>query len=244
MNGRDSTPAPTLARAMRLLERPHGWIDALEDCGYAVRAGRDRRSRVLLRIDEGLFRALAECPGLKSRPGGGWVAVGRPNRDEPRPVGRPGVIEGARAVMDPNGRTVFKRANLGHSAIAWLAARKDGDGQPWLTPAQVAAAHRLGRDAEAALRGPAVTMRWDRLPRSGSGSAGAARRPEPGAAAAARRVEAALAACGAARGLVDAVCIRASALQAAEQDLGLRRRAAKQLLRAGLSNLAAHYRIG
>ena len=233
---------PGCDRARRLLARPHGWIEALPDGGYGLRAGRDRRTRVLLRIDETLFRRLAERPGLKVRSGGGWVAARGHVTAEAPAAGRPGLIEGVRPVMDAQGRTQFRRANLGHSAIAWLASRKDADGQPWLTAAQVAAAHRLGRDAEAALRGTSVTMRWDALPRTGAG--GTVRRADPGAAAAAARVEAALAACGAARGLIDAVCIRASALQAAEQELGLRRRAGKQLLRAGLTSLAMHYRIG
>ncbi|HZV83794.1 MAG TPA: DUF6456 domain-containing protein [Brevundimonas sp.] len=231
-----------LDRARRLLARPLGWIEALAGGGYGLRAGPDRRTRVLAVIDETQFRMLAGQPGLKARSGGGWVADGRKASIETPPAGRPGMIEGARAVMDRNGRTQLRRANLGHSAIAWLASRTDAEGRPWLTHAQVAAAHRLGRDAEAALRGPSVTMRWDALPRQGAG--GTTRLANPGAGAAAKRVEAALAACGPARGLVDAVCIRASALQAAEQDLGLRRRAGKQLLRAGLTELAAHYRIG
>ncbi|HEY0103343.1 MAG TPA: DUF6456 domain-containing protein [Brevundimonas sp.] len=242
MSASDATADPVLDRATRLLARPHGWIDALPDGGYGLRVGRDRRSRVLFQIDEALFRRLAERPGLKGRSGGGWIADARKGVPEAPGAGRPGVIEGARATMDSEGRTQVKRANLGHSAIAWLASRKDGGGEPWLAPRQVAAAHRLGRDAEVALRGASVTMRWDGLPRSGAG--GRVRRADPGAGAAARRVEAALAACGAARGLVDAICIRASALQAAEQDLGLRRRAGKELLRAGLTKLAAHYRIG
>ena len=62
--------------------------------------------------------------------------------------------------------------------------------------------------------------------------------------AAGRRVEAALAACGPGRRMVEAICLRASALQAAERDLGLRRREGKILLQAGLAALAAHYRIG
>lgn len=233
---------PALSRARRLLARPHGWIDPVDGGRYALRAGRDRRARVLMTLDEAAFRRLAEAPGLKARPGGGWVADGRPPGASDPVVGRPGAVEGVRTVMDPQGRLLVKRANLGHSAIAWLASRTGPDGAPWLTPAQVAAAHRLGRDAEAAVRGASVTMRWDALPRTGAG--GAVGRTTTGSREAARRVESALAACGPARGLVDAICIRASALQAAEQALGLRRRAGKQLLRAGLSALARHYRIG
>ena len=71
-------------------------------------------------------------------------------------------------------------------------------------------------------------------------------RAEPGdqALAAGRRVEAALSACGPARRMVEAVCIRASSLQMAEQDLGLRRRSGRAVLTEGLTALAAHYRIG
>ncbi|MBW8303279.1 MAG: hypothetical protein K0M78_04925, partial [Brevundimonas sp.] len=73
-----------------------------------------------------------------------------------------------------------------------------------------------------------------------------AARVEPGdrAMAAARRVEAALAACGPARGMVEQICVRVTSLQAAEQALGLRRRAGKALLKQGLRALADHYRLG
>ena len=136
-----------------------------------------------------------------------------------------------------------RRVNLGQSAVAWLARRRDAEGLPWLGAAHVAAAARLGLDAETAARGPSLTLRWDALPRAGGGSA---LRAEPGdhALAAARRVEAALSACGSARPMVEAICIRASALQAAERDLGLRRRDGKLLLRKGLTALASHYGIG
>lgn len=235
-----------IGRARRLLTRPSGWIEAAPD-GYVLRVGRDRRTRVLLTVDETVFRQLAGNPGLKIRPGGGWMAravVPAPSPDSPEPC-RPGAIEGFRAVMEDDGMLASRRANLGQSAIVWLARRKDADGRAWLTPREVAAADRLTRDAEAAVRGPSVTMRWDALPRSGAGG-DAPGRAGPGASAMAAggRVEAALSACGAARGIVEAICIRSSALQAAEQDLGLGRRRGKTLLKAGLAALANHYRIG
>ena len=62
--------------------------------------------------------------------------------------------------------------------------------------------------------------------------------------AAGRTVEAALSACGPARAMVEAICIRASSLQLAEQDVGLRRRSGRALLIQGLAELAVHYRIG
>jgi len=232
-----------LARARRLLGRRGGWIERVPE-GYALRSGGDRRSRIARLLDEALFRQLIASPGLKVRAGGGWVARTAPARAAPSAEpGRPGMIDGVRAVMSPDGRCARRRANLGQSAVIWLSRRKDAEGLPWLGPAEVAAAARLSLDAELAARGPSVTLRWDALPRAGGGSAV---RAEPGdpAMAAARRVESALAACGSARRMVEAICIRTSALQAAESSLGLRRREGKRLLRAGLIALAAHYRIG
>jgi hypothetical protein len=226
----------------RLLARPGAWLEVATN-GYAVRAGSDRRARVLALIDEAAFRSLAEEPGLRVRPKGGWTTRPEPPSTPPPPPGRPGMIEGQRPVIEADGRMTLRRANLGASAIVWLAARTCPDGEQWLGAAEVAAARRLEMDAELALCGSSLTMRWDGLPRSGSGGL-ARREPADHALGAARRVETALAACGAARGMVEAVCIRASALQAAERSLGLRRRSGKALLREGLQALAAHYRIG
>lgn len=233
-----------LARARRLLGRSGAWVDAAGE-GYALRIGANRRARVLLTFDEATFRELIAQPGLRVRPGGGWTARSlRDQKDDgPCEAGRPGLIEGTVMIADSDGRLRSRRANLGQSPIAWLARRKDEAGRPWLSPAQVAAAGRLAMEAEAAMRGPSLTMRWDALPRSGGGSA---TRAEPGdqAMAAGRRVEAALKACGSARLMVEAICVRATSLQLTEQDLGLRRRTGKTLLIQGLKALAAHYRIG
>jgi len=232
-----------LERARRLLMRPRGWIEAGVGGGYAVRIGADRRARVQLTLGDADFRALIADPGLKARAGGGWRALRVGEAATPPPPGRPGLVEGRREVMGEDGRLRSHRANLTGSAIAWLSGRCDADGEPWIDRAERAAAERLTADAEIALAGPSLTMRWDALPRCGGGSAA---RFEPGdrAMAAARRVEAALAACGAARGMVEHICIRISSLQAAEQALGLRRRDGKALLKLGLRALAAHYRIG
>lgn len=231
-----------LKSARRLLARDGGWMEAAGG-GYVVRVGRDRRSRPMLAVGEAIFRALAEDPGLTTRPGGGWTLRSRPVVEDEDRAGRPGMVEGVVSVMEADGRVVRRRANAARSAVAWLAGRRDADGLPWLGPAEVAAAERLGAEAEIALRGPSLTMRWDALPRSGGGSA-ARMEPTDRALAAGRRVEAALAACGPARDMVDRICIQATALQAAENALGLRRREGKRLLKQGLGALAAHYRIG
>lgn len=246
MSGPRGDSREPVARARWLLARRGGWIEPVPG-GYALRIGADRRARVLHVIDETVFRLLIVRPGLKVRPGGGWTArpaaAAKPTPDPGLAPGRPGLIEGTRAVVGTDGRVGDRRANLGHSAVAWLARRRDARGQVWLTRAEVAAAERLGLEAEAALAGPSLTMRWDALPRSGGGSAA---RSEPGdrAMAAGRRLTAALAACGPARSLVEHVCLHATALQAAEQTLGLRRREGKRLLKQGLAALAAHYRLG
>lgn len=233
-----------VARARALLARG-GWIDvAGADGRYPLRLGPDRRARPTLMLDEAGFRTLIEAPGLRARPGGGWVRRVEQRQAEPPQAGTPGRIEGQRAVIEPNGRLTLRRANLGESPIAWLARRKDAQGRPLLTAAEAAAGERLRRDGELALSGASVTMRWDALPCAGGGSSA---RAEPGdrAMAAGRRVTQALAACEpAARGLVEQICIREGSLQLAEREAGFRRREGKTVLKAGLQALARHYGIG
>ncbi|MGH7020100.1 MAG: DUF6456 domain-containing protein, partial [Brevundimonas sp.] len=203
------------------------------------------RGRVVLNLDEAGFRALVERPGLRRRDGGGWLPRPTPaantSLSPSPPPGRPGLIEGERAVMEPDGRVTSRRANLGESPVAWLARRKDASGRPWLTSAEVAAGERLRLEAEIALSGPSLTMRWDALPRAGGGSS-ARVEPSDRALSAAARVEAALCACGPRlRAMVERVCVHGTSLQLAEETLFLRRRQGKTVLKQGLQALAEHY---
>lgn len=237
-----------LERARSLLDRPGAWLDQ-SGGAYPLRLGGDRRGRVVLTLDEAAFRALVERPGLRRRDGGGWLPRPTPAANaslSPNPPpGRPGLIEGERPVMEADGRMAMRRANLGESPVAWLARRKDASGRPWLTPAEVAAGERLRADGEIALSGPSLTMRWDALPRSGSGGGAAGLEPGDRAMAASARVEAALTACGSRlRAMVERVCIHGTSLHLAEQDLSLRRRQGKTLLKHGLQALAEHYGLG
>ena len=150
---------------------------------------------------------------------------------------------GSRPVVQPNGGVVERPANLTTSAITWLARRSDADGRPWLTPVEVAAAEQLTIEAETASRGTSVTMRWDALPRTGSGQWNCGYTPGDRELAAARRLERALFACGGARCMVEHICLHNTSLQAAEQSLGLRRRSGRLLLKQGLGALAAHYKL-
>lgn len=232
----------SVERARTLLRRPDAWIEA-RGYDYALRLGADRRARVVTTIDETTLRALIASPGLRPRAGGGW-RLGPDAAVAPDRAGRPGVIEDDRALVGPDGRLTSHRANLGESPLVWLARRRDADGKPFLTAAQLAAGERLRADAEAALSGPSLTMRWDALPRSGAGTS-ARVEPTDRALNAARRVENALTAAGPRlRPMLDRICVRGSSLRLAEDGLGLRRREGKAVLREGLDALARHYRIG
>jgi hypothetical protein len=237
---RDHGVSRLLVRAREHLARPTAWIDA-DGEAYVLRLGGDRRARAVLRLDEADFRQLIVAPGLAVRPGGGWRARSAVSAPSSPQAGRPGVIEGRRTVMEPDGRIESRLANIGESPIAWLARRKDQSGRPWLDPVEVAAGERLRAEAEAALCGPSVTMRWDALPRSGAGTS-ARVEPTDRALSAARRVEAALAAVGPRlRPMLDHICVRGTALQLAETELGLRRRQGKTVLKHALQALAEHY---
>lgn len=233
------------ARARGLLARG-GWIDvAATDGTYALRIGADRRGRATLVLNEATFRALVVEPGLKARAGGGWLARPATTAAEVPAPGRPGRIDGERAVMQPDGRMTLHRANLGESPIAWLVRRRDAEGRPWLTPAEAAAGERLRLDGELAGSGPSLTMRWDALPRTGN--SGSSARVEPGdrALSAGRRLARALDAVDPKhRPLVILICLGGSSLQLAERETGLRRREGKAALKSGLRDLALHYGIG
>jgi len=228
-------------RARRLLERPGAWLDETAG-GYPLRLGGDRRGRVVLMLDEDTFRAVIEQPGLRRRQGGGWHPRLATAERAPLPVGQPGHIAGQRPVMEDDGRLQMKTANLGESPVAWLARRKDHSGRPWLSREEAAAGERLRMEAETALKGPSLTMRWDGLPRSRSGASPARIEPTDRAISASARVEAALSAAGPhLRAMLEQVCIRGSSLQLAEQELSLRRRQGKTVLKQGLQALAIHY---
>lgn len=230
------------ARARRLLTRRGAWLETVPS-GYALRIGTRRDAGVLQLLNEATFLQLIERPGLRVRTGGGWIAraTGGTPALTPSP-GRPGVIEGRRTIV-ADGRSRTCAANLALSAIDWLARHRDAEGRPWLSGIEIAAARQLTREAEAALTGPSLTMRWDALPRSSGGRRAGASEPGEQALAAGRRLALALEACGPAKGLVDQTCIRSSSLQAAEQSLGLKRRSGKILLKQGLQALARHYRL-
>lgn len=232
-----------LRRARNLLARPDAWIDEREGGAYPLRLTPDRRRRPSMRLTEAEIDALIASPGLRARPAGGWA--GRQARTpSPDAAGRPGAIAGHKTLALGEGRTVERRANLGQCPLDRLFHRRDRTGRGLISPAQYAAGQRLRAEAEQAMRGPSLTMRWDALPRASAGSA-ARVEPAPSALAAARRVARALDAINVrARPLVERVCLAWTGLQTAEVDLGLRRRQGRDLLIQGLDDLARHYGLG
>ena len=223
-------------RAMRLLSRPGAVVEA-QSLGYGVRLGASRRRSVMLTLDEAAFQVLAREATLKPRAQGGWTMAARPEPVAVPPPGRPGVIE--EEVATPDGPV---RRNLGESPIAWLARRRDGNGQPWLTPTEAAAGERLREEFESLGTQGRMTMRWDAAPRVDGGRQGLA--PAERDIATRQRIAKALAEVGPGlREMLERVCLLGSALETAERSLKLPRRAGKTVLKLALQRLAQHYRM-
>ncbi len=225
-------------RAMRLLARPGAVIEP-QGAGYGVRLGASRRRSIMLTLDEAAFHVLAREATLKPRPQGGWLMTARPEPVVLPPPGRPGVIEAQ--IAAPNGEGTARR-NLGESPIAWLAARRDREGRPWLAPVEAAAGERLREDFESLGTQGRLTMRWDGGARVDGGRPGLA--PAERDHATRQRIAQALAAVGPGlREILESVCLMGSALETAEQTLKLPRRAGKTVLKLALQRLAQHYRM-
>lgn len=232
-----------LSRALRLLSSPNAWLEACGAGRYGVRQSADRRRRVVLTLDEAGFAHLVREPGLAPRHEGGWrllripVGAGAPSTS----AGRPSHIEGRRAVIEADGRTSLKTANLGESPIAWLARRRDASGRPWLTLVEVAAAEKLRDDFVLAGTLGRLTMSWSPAART-RGGRGPGAEPAERARAAKDRIARALDEVGPGlREILEQVCFAGTALEAAERALGLPRRSGKAVLKLALARLTAHY---
>lgn len=242
---RSESSAEAIGRAARRLAEAGAYIETKGE-GYVVRKGRDRRRNVLMRLDEAEFRILAADFGLAVRPDGGWRLSRMTMLDEMAPLAMPegpSRLVREQSAPQPDGGRRQVKVNLGESPIAWLARRRDREGRPWLAPAEVLAGERL-RDAfeRAGLLGQ-LTMDWSARPRRGAGG-GARFDPVERALQARGAVAAALqAVTPQARTMLVRICCAGSALEAAERELGLRRRTGKLVLKDALAQLARHYRL-
>ncbi|ATQ41964.1 DUF6456 domain-containing protein [Caulobacter mirabilis] len=232
------------ARAGVILSQPGAWLEADGQGGYLVRSSPDRRRRAALRLCEAGFVALSREPGLSVRPEGGWRLV-RAARPATLPAAnRPSVVEGVRTCVGPDGAVTQRAVNLGESPIAWLARRRDANGRPWLRPVEMVAAEKLRDDFTLAGTVGRLTMAWDAGPKT-RGGRGPGVDPAERARAAKARIARALDDVGPGlREVLVKVCFAGTALEAAERDLGLPRRAGKTVLKLALARLARHYGLG
>lgn len=149
-----------------------------------------------------------------------------------------------RAAIGPDHLAAPTR-NVSESPLAWLARRKDKDGQPMLADAEFDAGERLRADFWFAQMTPRTTANWSLLLSGGGGGKGA---PDIGpdirdsVIAAQQRVRRALAAVGPdlAGVLVD-VCCHLKGLEASERASGWPQRSGKVILQIALRQLARHY---
>jgi hypothetical protein len=135
--------------------------------------------------------------------------------------------------------------NLAESPLAWLARRKDKDGQPLLADAEFDAGERLRADFWFAQMTPRTTANWSLLLSGGGGGKGA---PDIGpdirdsVAAAKERVRRALSAVGPdLAGVLIDVCCHLKGLEASERASGWPQRSGKIILQIALRQLARHY---
>lgn len=233
------------ARVRALLGQPFAFVEGGEG-RYRLRLDDDRRRRPALTFDEAVFARLAGVGVLTPRQAGGW-RLARTHLDAHTPPqgdrteGRPGVVEGERMVAEPDGRLVRRRVNLNASPVAWLAARRDAAGRPFVERAEAAAAERLADDhARTGVNGR-LTMDWSPTSRSGGAGWNGLDSAERARFAKVRLLRALEAMDRTARPVVEQICLRGCGLEQAERLLGLRPRTGRAHLTRGLRQLAEHY---
>ena len=136
--------------------------------------------------------------------------------------------------------------NLDESPLAWLARRKDKDGQPMIGAPEFNAGEKLRADFTLSLMTPRVTTNWSGF----LGGGGGGRRGPPGQGieigdhiiAANARVQHALKAVGPElSGILIDVCCHLKGLEALEKAAGWPQRSGKIVLQIALRKLARHY---
>lgn len=144
-----------------------------------------------------------------------------------------------------NGEAVPGRVvNVAESPLAWLARRKDSQGEPFISLRCLAAGERLREDFHKGRYMGRLTSDWTAPPRSG-GARGAARGqldPAQSVLAARDRASAALRHVGTGLDrLLSAVCLEGRGLDDIERGFGWPKRSGKVVLRIALERLADHY---
>jgi hypothetical protein len=148
---------------------------------------------------------------------------------------------GAAAAARPQAPSI----NLDECPLAWLARRKDKDGRPMLSDAEINAGERLRADFWFAQMTPRITANWSNLFSESGGRRGA---PDHGVEisdnviAAKERVRIALKAAGPdLAGMLIDVCCYLKGLEQGEKSGGWPQRSGKVVLQIALRQLARHY---
>jgi hypothetical protein len=194
--------------------------------------------------------------GLASRDAQGRLAITEAGRrhlaqDGPlaRLVGttraRQGALRQGTLRLDALPDSALRKAVIedAESPLAWLASRRDRDGRPLISEAQLAGGERLRLDFTRAAMTPRVTADWSAVTQSGKRG-----QPHDPAAmsditlAARDRVRRALAHVGPElRGLLIDVCCHLKGLEQVERERQWPARTARIVLCLALDRLAAHY---
>ncbi|MBS0233761.1 MAG: DNA replication protein [Proteobacteria bacterium] len=150
-----------------------------------------------------------------------------------------------RQAATPGEEAGAPKRNIAESPLAWLARRKDKDGQPMLADVEFDAGEKLRADFWFAQMTPRVTANWSLLLSGGGGGKGA---PDIGpdlrdsVVAAQERVKRALSAVGPdLAGILIDVCCHLKGLEASERASGWPQRSGKIILQIALRQLARHY---
>ena len=148
-------------------------------------------------------------------------------------------------VEESDGTVGTASMNVASATVERLARQRDGT-EPFLHPELVEAARRLRSDFERGMLRQRVTIDWDAIGGGGKGGAGRwdGRAELSDAASGARtRFEAARTALGShLRAAVEDACCMDLGLEEIERRNGWPKRSGKMMLRAGLEQLALHYR--
>ena len=134
------------------------------------------------------------------------------------------------------------RINQEESPLAWLAARKDANGNAFLAPYEAEAGERLRQDFTIAGLGQRICMSWEPAgARAQKGTNHAGDLADFRIDARKRLEKALLALEPNLRGLLLDICCFLKGLEEVERDRKWPRRSAKLVLKIGLSQLACHY---
>jgi hypothetical protein len=215
--------------------------------GFGVYPGADRRSRPIARLSTIEVRTL-EAEGAIRAVGDGYAITDagraqarrtRALQDEAFAAQHRPVID--RTVIEASGRLTRTRGHDADACLRRLAALRDGNGAPWLSSAEVAAASRLRSDWERGECGLVRGSDWS-APPNGGAARGPGNALEGALAAhcdARRRVAEALERLAPPlRRIVELVCLREEGLEALERAEAWPARSGKIALKLALAQLA------